>query len=250
MTNPLNLSYKNGLLGRLNANDLALLEPHFERRTLDLRMRLETADSKIEAVYFLEEGLGSVVARGPNGSDAEVGLIGFDGMTGTALVMGVDVAAHECFVQLAGSAVRIEAEPFNAALRISLSLRLFLLRYVHYLHIQGSYTALSNVRAKVEDRLARWLLMCDDRVLGNHLAITHEFLAVMLGVRRPGVTVGLQVLEGLGLIRSRRGEITIRDRAGLEVHANGTYGKSEAAYARLIGGISRFDFPLSTAVSG
>jgi len=237
MTNPENVSYKNELLRRLNADDLALLEPYFERRTLDLRMTLETAGSKIEAVYFLEEGLGSVVAS-QNGSDAEVGLIGFDGMTGTALVMGVDYAAHECFVQLSGKAVRIEAEPFKAALRNSPSLRLFLLRYVHYLHIQTSYTALTNARAKVEDRLARWLLMCDDRILGDHLTITHEFLSVMLGMRRPGVTVGLQVLEGRGLIRSRRGEITIRDRDGLVAHANGRYGRSEAEYVRLVGDIA------------
>ena len=79
--------------------------------------------------------------------------------------------------------------------------------------------------------------MCDDRVPGESLAITHEFLSIMLGVRRPGVTVALQLLEGRALIRSRRGEIVIRDRAGLEELANGSYGEPEAEYVRLIGKI-------------
>ncbi|RRI06497.1 Crp/Fnr family transcriptional regulator [Mesorhizobium tamadayense] len=239
MTSPENFPYRNELLRRMSQPDLALLQPHLERCALDLRMTMETAGSKIGAVYFLEEGLGSIVAMNPNGKDAEVGLIGFEGMTGSALVMGVDYAALECFVQLPGSAMRIEADPFNSALSNSPSLRLFLLRYVHALHIQTSYTALANARTKVEDRLARWLLMCADRVHGGHLAITHEFLSVMLGVRRPGVTIGLQVLEGRGLIRSRRGEITIRDRDGLVAHANGAYGQSEAEYHRLFGNIAR-----------
>jgi CRP-like cAMP-binding protein len=238
MTNQENSPYKNKLLRRMSPADLALLKPHFERRTLDLRMTLETAGSTIEAVYFLEEGIGSVVAMTSDGKNAEVGLIGFEGMTGSALVMGVNYAAHECYVQSAGNAVRIGVEPFNAALANSPTLRFFLLRYVQHLHIQTGYTALSNARAKLEDRLARWLLMCDDRVPGGRLTITHEFLSVMLGVRRPGVTVGLQLLEGRGLIRSQRGEVTIRDRDGLVAHANGTYGKSEAEYVRLFGDIA------------
>ncbi|MGX8009906.1 Crp/Fnr family transcriptional regulator [Mesorhizobium sp. ORM8.1] len=239
MTNPVNASYKNELLRRLNADDLARLEPHFERCALDLRMPLETAGSRIEAVYFLEEGIGSVVAMTSDGKDAEVGLIGLEGMTGPALVMGADYAAHDCYVQLAGNALRIGVEPFKAALVDSPTLRPFLLRYVHYLHIQTSYTALMNARASLEERLARWLLMCDDRIHDTYIAITHEFLSVMLGVRRPGVTVGLQLLEGRGLIRSRRGEIVIRDRHGLVAQAAGTYGQPEGEYVRLIGEIAR-----------
>ncbi|MBZ9887208.1 Crp/Fnr family transcriptional regulator [Mesorhizobium sp. BR1-1-3] len=236
MTNPVNDSYKNGLLRRLNPDDLALLQPHLEPCALNLRMNLEQAAAEINAVYFLEDGIGSVVAR-TSGKEAEVALIGFEGMTGAALVTGADYAAHECFVQLPGNAFRIGAEPFKAALANSPTLRLLLLRYVQYLHIQTSYTALINARANLEERLARWLLMCDDRVHGGRVVITHEFLAIMLGSRRPGVTVGLQVLEGRGFIYSRRGEVRIRDRSGLLASANGTYGQPEADYVRLLGDI-------------
>jgi CRP-like cAMP-binding protein len=230
-------SHKNELLRRMSADDLALLQPHLERCILELKTTLEAAGSKIEAVYFPEEGIGSVIARMTNGSDAEVGFIGFEGMIGSALVMGADYAAHDCRVQVAGLAFRIDAAPFSAALVTSPTLRLFLLRYVHYLHIQTGYTALMNARSKLEDRLARWLLMCDDRVAGGRVSITHEFLSVMLGVRRPGVTVALQLLEGRGLIRAQRGEILIRDRRGLVALADG-YGQSEAEYLRLVGQIA------------
>ncbi|MDF3151600.1 Crp/Fnr family transcriptional regulator [Mesorhizobium sp. XAP10] len=234
MTNPENDPYRNQLLRRLNPGDLGLLQPHLELCDLEPRMTLEKADSEIETVYFLEEGIASVVATA-SGKEAEVGLVGFEGMTGAALVMGADYAAHQCYVQSAGSAFRMGTEPLKEALADSPTLRLFLLRYVHYFHIQTSYTALINAKSNLEERLARWLLMCDDRVHGERLAITHEFLAVMLGARRPGVTVGLQVLEGRGFIYSRRGEVHIRDRSGLAACANGTYGKPEADYVRLVG---------------
>ncbi|BAV46763.1 cyclic nucleotide-binding protein [Mesorhizobium loti] len=229
--------YQNQLLLRMSADDLALLEPHMQRCELPLRMMLVTPNVAIEAVYFIEQGIGSVVASTTSGRDAEVGFIGFEGMTGSTLVMGDDRATHACFVQLEGEAIRIDAAPFNAALAASPTLRLFLLRFVNTLHTQAGCTALVNARLKLEERLARWLLMCDDRVPGERLAITHEFLSIMLGVRRPGVTVALQLLEGRALIRSRRGEIVIRDRAGLLELANGSYGEPEAEYARLIGEI-------------
>jgi hypothetical protein len=112
------------------------------------------------------------------------------------------------------------------------------MRYVHAFHIQATYTALINARCKIEERLARWLLMCDDRVVGSRLVITHEYLSVMLGVRRPGVTVALQVIEGRGLVQSRRGEVIIRDREGLIQLADGGYGESEAEYRRLVGDVN------------
>jgi CRP-like cAMP-binding protein len=164
-------------------------------------------------------------------------MIGFEGMTGSPLVMGDDRATHDCFIQMASEALVIEAPLFKAALDESKTLRPFLMRYVHALHIQATFTALINARCKIEERLARWLLMCDDRVVGHRLVITHEYLAIMLGVRRPGVTVALQVLEGRGLIQSRRGEVIIRDREGLIDLADGGYGECEAEYRRLVGEI-------------
>ncbi|MGO4642413.1 Crp/Fnr family transcriptional regulator [Mesorhizobium sp. 2RAF45] len=156
-------------------------------------------------------------------------------MTGSALVMGCDRSPHDCYIQVEAEVLGMDATPFAQALSDRPTLRLFLLRYVHYAHVQTSYTALANARLKLEVRLARWLVMCDDRIAGDRLPVTHEFLSVMLGVRRPGVTVALQVLEGRGLIRSNRGEVVVRDRDGLICLANGSYGQPEAEYARLVG---------------
>ena len=238
MTELLNTPYKNKILRKMSAADLALLAPHMERCSLDLRAMLEVSKTPIETIYFFEDGIGSIVARMPDGHDTEIGFIGCEGMTGSAVVMGDDRTIHDCYVQLPGDAWRIDVEPFSAALAESPTLRPYLLRFVQSLHIQTGFTALVNARSKLEDRLARWLLMCEDRMGGPRLVITHELLSIMLGVRRPGVTVALQLLEGRGLSKSRRGEITIRDREGLIAMANGGYGDPEAEYARLMRTIS------------
>ena len=229
--------FRNELLRRMTAEDLALLEPSLHRVALPLRMPLATPDMPIEAVYFIEHGIASVVARTSSGHEAEIGFIGYEGMAGYSLVMADDRSSQACFVQLEGEAMRIDAGSFNAALATSPTLRLFLLRFVNYLQIQTGCTALVNARLRLGHRLARWLLMCDDRVVGVRFSITHEFLATMLGVRRPGVTVALQQLEGLALIRSRRGEVIILDRPGLIALASGGYGEPEAEYTRLLGEI-------------
>ncbi len=229
-----NSPYRNRLLGRLDEQDRCLLSPHLERVKLGLRDRLEQRGMPIKFVYFFEEGIGSIVAKMASGRDAEVGILGNEGMTGTTAVLGDELAPHDCFVQLAGEAMRIPIGTFLDALDQSPTLRRFLLRFVQCLMMQTSYTALSNARQRLESRLARWLLMCEDRA-GAELNITHEFLSIMLGVRRPGVTVAIQVLEGNGLIRATRGKIVIRDREGLIKLADGSYGASEAEYERLIG---------------
>lgn len=228
---------RNALLRRFDPADLDGLKPHLRETFLELHTPLEKAGHKIELVYFPCSGLASVVAKKNLGAGAEVGVIGFEGMTGSALVMGDDRAPHDCFIQIPSEALVIDASQFKTALDTSGTLRPLLMRYVHAFHIQATYTALINARCKIEERLARWLLMCDDRVVGNRLVITHEYLAVMLGVRRPGVTVALQVIEGRGLIQSRRGEVIIRDREGLIALANGGYGGPEAEYRRLVGKI-------------
>ncbi len=237
MYKPQNNKYKNELLRRLSREDLGLIERNLVKCDLPLRMLLEERKSPVNFVYFFEEGIGSVVAKIPKGRDTEVGLIGFDGMTGAAIVLGDDRSTHECYVQLAGEGYQLPADELRSALSQSVTLRPFLLRYVHALFIQTGYTALVNARSKLEERLARWLLMCDDRVPGDRLTITHEFLAIMLGVRRPGVTVALQILEGKGLIRANRGEIIMRDRNGLIELADGAYSEPEGEYQRLIGDI-------------
>jgi hypothetical protein len=138
-------------------------------------------------------------------------------------------------VQSPGTALRISTADLRRVIKASTALTALLLRYVRVFLVQTSQTALANGRGRIDERLARWLLMWDDRVLGADATITHDFLAVLLGVQRPGVTVALHVLEGKRLIRSTRSHVEVRDRAGLQCAANGYYGVSEAEYERSIG---------------
>ena len=140
------------------------------------------------------------------------------------------------FVQMPGRGLRISTRDLLAAVSRSPVLRSLLLRSVQALLVQTAETALANAVYTIEVRLARWLLMCHDRVEGNDMVLTHDLLAQMLGVRRPGVSVATQILEGEGLIKAKRRRITILDRAGLETMAGKAYGAAEAHYAALIEG--------------
>ncbi|CDZ70741.1 Transcriptional regulator, Crp/Fnr family [Neorhizobium galegae bv. orientalis] len=233
---PENLSAsKNRLLSAITLEDRRLLAPSVERIQLNLRQSLERAHQPIEFVYFLEAGLGSVVASKEGGLSVEVGLFGRDGMTGTSLVQSDTESPFDCFVQMGGSALRISAENFQYALSKSVPLTELLTHYARALGIQTTYTALANGQIKLAERLARWLLMVHDRMDGDSFSVTHEFLAMMLGVRRPGVTVALQILESKHFIKSQRGEILVRDRNGLIDLSQGTYGPAETEYERLTG---------------
>ncbi|WP_352927941.1 hypothetical protein [Mesorhizobium sp. M1088] len=135
--------YRNELLRRMSPADLQLLRPHLHSSFLPLRTQLETANAAIEAVYFFETGIGSMVAKLRPEVDSEVIVIGFEGMTGSALIMGGDRSPHDCYIQADAEVASMDAEPFTKALSDSPTLRLFLLRYVHYAWIQASYTALA-----------------------------------------------------------------------------------------------------------
>jgi CRP-like cAMP-binding protein len=223
--------FRNRLLNKLSSSDLALLGP-LERVELPLRQTLEPADAPVEFVYFIEEGVASVVAQASGQREIEVGLIGPEGMTGLALLTGDDQSPFETFIQVQGSAYRLAADRLVRATANSEALRLMLTRYARAFHLQVAATSVANGNSKLEERLARWLLMVADRA-GNSFHITHAFLATMLAVRRSGVTLSLQVLEGRGLIRSGRGLVTILDRAGLIAASNGAYGLAEREEARL-----------------
>ncbi|QGZ95448.1 hypothetical protein DSM104635_02297 [Terricaulis silvestris] len=156
-------------------------------------------------------------------------------MSGLAIVMSNHRSPNDAFVQLAGRAVRITSDDLREVLSQSTAFRQLAQRFVQVFMAQVAQTALANGRAKIEERLARWLLMAQDRLDDSNLTLTHEFIALMLGVRRPGVTDALNDLEGKGLIRSSRGALRIIDRHGLEATAGGIYGVPEAEYKRLIG---------------
>jgi CRP-like cAMP-binding protein len=213
----------NHILSRLSAADLALLEPHLKPVDLPVYRPLEDRDKRIDHVYFIEAGFASVVANGSGKPSIEVGIIGREGMTGLAIVMGQQQAPHDIYVQAAGKGHQIRATKLREADERSNTLHRAMLQYAHAYLLQTTATALANGRSKIEERLARWLLMADDRIDGDQLPLTQEFLSLMLGVRRSGVTTALQALERKRLIARKRGNILILNRKGLEKKSNGTY---------------------------
>ena len=227
----------NLLLRRMPACDFALLEPHLE--VIDLKRGLVLAESGqfIDHVCFPETGIVSQVAITEDNRRLEVGIYGREGFGPAALVAGVDRTPYEHFVQVEGTGMRIPSAAFAAAQRQSPSLNALLLRYMQVFTVQTGYTALSNGSGVIGERLARWLLMCHDRIDGDDLFLTHEFLGIMLGVRRSGVTDAIHHLEGVGIIHAVRGRIEIRDRERLAETAGDSYGVPEAEYARLLGPI-------------
>jgi CRP-like cAMP-binding protein len=225
--NPSRRRTSNRILSRLSREDFALLEPNLETVDLPVRKQLEIRKSRIDQVYFIEAGFASVVANGASKPSIEVGIIGREGMTGLAIVLGHDRASHATYIQVAGKGLRISAANLRQADARSNTLHRAMLRYAHAFLLQTTTTALANGRSKIEERLARWLLMADDRIDGDELPLTHEFLGLMLGTHRPGVTIALQALEMKGLITTQRGSITILDRRDLEKSSNGTYVRAE-----------------------
>src|SRR5215216_3249622 len=163
----------NRILSRLTRADFALLEPHLEAVDLPVRKQLEHRNKRIDYVYFPERGFASVVANGTGERGIEVGIIGREGMSGLSIVFGKDRARHETFMQAAGSGQRISAANLLMAINQSGDLLRALLLYAHAFLAQASDTALANGRSNIEQRLARWLLMADDRLDGQ-LPLTQE----------------------------------------------------------------------------
>jgi CRP-like cAMP-binding protein len=225
---------RNRLLQKMSDADWALISPNLEATTLKERQIIEVPHKPISHLLFVEVGMVSVVAV--NGSDhrIEVGVIGGEGMTGVSLVMGDNQAQHSAYMQIGGNGYRVAQAPFLEAMAASPSFKSLMHKSAHAFMIQTAHTALANGRAKLEERLARWLLMAHDRMDTNAVPLTHEFLAVMLGVRRAGVTVALHGFEKRGLVTTKRGQLTLVDRAGIEQVAGSFYGMPEAELKRLM----------------
>ncbi|MGZ4883573.1 MAG: Crp/Fnr family transcriptional regulator [Halobacteriota archaeon] len=216
----------NLILSRLSGSDLRLLQPHLKPVVLPLRKVLERRGKPIKAIYFPDSGFASVVANG-NSRPIEVGLIGREGMTGLAVLLGSDSNFNEVYMQAPGHGHCIRANELRKAIDKSVTLHRSLLLFAHAFLEQATRTAVANGRSKIGERLARWLLMADDRLDGSELPLTHEFLAMMLGVRRPGVTIAVQELEREGVIARKRGCIVITDRKALKKLSNGTYAPAD-----------------------
>jgi CRP-like cAMP-binding protein len=211
------------------------MKPHMEK--VDIKSGMQLAETAVPPsyVHFPEAGVLSLIATSPEGQRVESGLLGRDGFAPHAARLEGAIPRLETLVQVPGHAYRIPAELFRATLKSSPEFALAVDRSLHVLGLQVAYTALSNGVHHIDERLARWLLMCHDRVDGDVLSLTHEFISLMLAVRRPSVTTALHTLEGNHLIRSERGTITVRDRRGLEEFAADAYGVPEVEYRRWFG---------------
>jgi CRP-like cAMP-binding protein len=225
---------RNRLLAALSPADLNLLQPHLTPVVLKLREDLERPNRRIDDVYFIDSGIASVVAMQSRKERVEVGLIGCEGMSGTSIVLGSGSSPNSTYLQVAGDGQHISSAALRAAMEDSRTLHGLLLKYVQAFMVQTAHTAIANARANLDKRLARWVLMADDRVPGGALPLTHEFLSLMLGVRRAGVTEALHGLSGRRLIETSRGQVVVLNRKGIERIAGELYGTPEAEYRRLI----------------
>jgi CRP-like cAMP-binding protein len=170
-----------------------------------------------------------------DGSDLEVALIGREGFYGTQVVLGGAISATEAMVQIPNAFYRIRTADFERCVREDQALRERCLCYVQCMMDTIGQFAACNRLHPINERCARWLLMAHDRVPGDELFLTHEFLATMLGVRRPGVSIAAAALESAGLIEYRRGRIVIRNREGLEHASCECYAFANDTLARLLG---------------
>ena len=224
---------RNRLLATLKPDDYASLEPLLKRVSLPFGSVLVEAHKPITQVLFPESGVISVIADAAEGR-IEISLIGREGFTGIPVALGASQIPCNFLVQAEGEALRIAPGDLRAAIAARPSIFRVLGLYTQFMIVQIAQTAHVNATFGVEARLARWLLMTHDRVEGDEMSFTHDFLSAMLGVRRPGVTTATHVLEGTGAIRARRGRIEIRDRDKLMELAGESYTVAEREYERLM----------------
>jgi CRP-like cAMP-binding protein len=228
-------SSENRLLAMMPPADLARLRGELQSVRLEHGQVLYEADRPIEFVYFVEEGMISVVSVMRDGSSIEVSMIGNEGLAGWMAVLGVPTAAYRHTVQVPGRAKRIAVPALQRIARPDNGFRGLLDRYQAALLTQAMQSVACNGLHTIEQRLCRWLLGTRDRTDSSELAITHDFLAQMLGVRRASVTDVLRPLQGQGLIRATRGKVAILDRERLAALACECYALIRDEYQRLLG---------------
>ncbi|MEJ1970768.1 MAG: Crp/Fnr family transcriptional regulator [Rhizomicrobium sp.] len=240
MPAPLPNRFHNRLLSALPARDLDTLRRQLVPVALPRRRQIELPNRPIEDVVFLESGITSIVSNPPHSPDVEVGIIGFEGMTGLAVVLGTDQSPYSAYMQVPGGGHSVAVGAVRELMDRSAECRQIFLNFAQTFLLQASQTAVANARATIGERLARWLLMAQDRVQGDEIPLTHEFLSLMIGIRRAGVTEAMSAFAREGLIKGSRGVTAIASRAGLMERAGRFYGLPEREYRRL--------FPAAEAV--
>jgi CRP-like cAMP-binding protein len=215
---------ENRILASLSEDEYRRITPHLEQVTLPHGKIIYETDQTIEYVYFPLRAVISLVTLMEDGKIVEVGIVGRDGMAGLVALMGQDKSPERAIVQIPDGAVRVKVEIIKEEFERGGGLQRTLLRYAYVLMRQVSQTAACNAAHSAEERLSRWLLMCQDRVLSDELKLTQEFIAEMLGTRRATVSIAATNLQAAELIRYNRGHIRILDREGLVAFSCECYG--------------------------
>jgi CRP-like cAMP-binding protein len=226
-------SNENHILSALPPEDYERLAPHLEPVKLPHGQILYESSGEMEYAYFPINAMISLLSQMSDGGSVEVGLVGFEGMLGVPLLLGVDRSPHQAMVQIPDGGLQVKAEVIRREFRRGGALGGLLLRFTQAMLLQISQVAACNRVHTVEERLARWLLMTRDRAASDELELTQEFLAMMLGCRRAGVTSAAIMLQSAGVIRYSRGHITILDGPGLEALSCECYGVVKAEFDRI-----------------
>lgn len=223
MANIVQANLNNMLLADMSKQDFALIERDLTYVEMPRSYPLNNADQVIEYCWFIESGIASVVATSAEGNETEVGIVGRDGMLDVAVILGVKRSPLRSFIQISASGFKIPVRALRQMTQASPAFHDQLNIYAFSYMMQIAQTALANASFSVEERLARWLLMCADRVGDGEIVLTHEFLSVMLNVRRAGVTLAIQSLERAGFLKAHRGALSITNRAALMRFARDAY---------------------------
>ena len=226
---------RNRLLQRLQSQDYERLFPHLRTVSLQINHVLVEARSPIEFIHFPLDCVLSAIAMTSDGEGIEAGTIGNEGVEGLTAFLGPCISPNRVIAQIPGDAVRVEAAILAGQAKNAPALHELLLRHHQAFLAQVTQSVACNGLHTLVKRCCRWLLMTHDRLDGDELPLTHEFLSLMLAVRRPGVTEALQMLQDRGLIMTSRGVITIKDRAGLEAACCDCYQIVASEYERLLG---------------
>jgi CRP-like cAMP-binding protein len=229
----------NWLLSELSDAAYARVSRITEPVTLRFKEILSEANQTIEFAHFPESGCLSVITMMDDGHQVEVGTVGREGLTGISYVHGVESVPTRCIVQIAGTAIRIRREAFVDELKRNEGFAQVVRRYSQAWADQIGQSGSCNAVHSIEERCARWLLMTQDRLEADVLPLTQEFLATMLGVRRPSVTLAAGTLQEAGLIHYTRGRIAVLDRAGLEAASCECYGAIHSSYQRLFPAVDK-----------
>lgn len=215
-------SPSNYLLRSLGEADFSRIRPMLRATEMEQKHLFWHPGDAITEVHFVESGIVSKVIVAPE-YRIEVGIVGREGLVGASALLGVAQSPFEVFCQVSGEVLSIGVADLDSVSDEVPRLRDLMLRFIHSSMVQAAQTALANGRCTLEERLARWLLMARDRLERDEIPLTHEFLSLMLGVHRPGVTIALQTLEGAEMIRNSRGLVSIINPSALREIAGGSY---------------------------